>query len=161
MRKYLPFFVAAVLLVSVTQFAVAQDAHTVAGKTYNVFTSPSFTPPGTPPFNDCVRFGATTMEIEGCAGTTGTLSEFPIFGIPSLTLWIGFVPCEIAVPGGLNILWFGTSFDGSGLPGGLGQDTMSATGWGLTENSTFATEGKADPACTVLPAQSLGNRYSR
>ena len=82
--------------------------------------SQSFDSPPFDPARDCVRFTQTTVSTDQC-GDAGPLFEFPLFGVPGLSLWVGQIPC-----GGLNLVLFGTSFDGAVFP--QGGNVMSASG---------------------------------
>lgn len=121
----------------------ADEAQTVANKTYDFWVSPSADSPPFPAFHDCATFTTTTMSTAICGGG-GTLSEFPILGIPTMTLWIGRVPC-----GGLNLTFIGTSIDGTAI--GFTGNVMSASGLGITEKTTYGVHGVENSSCTVAP----------
>ena len=116
---------------------------TVANKTYEIFFSQAFDPPPFEPTHDCVHFTDTTMTTDEC-GDTGPLVEFPLFGAPGMSFWIGQVPC-----GGQNFVFFGTSFDGAGFPSG--GNVMAGTAVGITQGTTLAIEGFENSACAILP----------
>ena len=116
---------------------------TVVNKTYEVQLSRAFDPPPYVPTRDCVRFTDTTVSTDSC-GDSGGLTEFTFVGVPGLTFWVGYVPCS-----GVNLIFFGTSFDGAIFP--LGGNVMSATVVGLNPGFTMALEGFENPACTIVP----------
>ena len=109
----------------------AGTAQTVANKTYEIWFSGSLFPTL---LQDCWHFTATTMTTDQC-GDSGPLVEFPLFGVPGMSLWIGQVPCQ-----GQNLVFFGTSYDGAVFP--FGGNVVSATGF------TLAAEGFENPACS-------------
>ena len=121
----------------------AESPRTVVNRTYEVQLSRAFDPPPYLPRRDCVRFTDTTMSTDSC-GDTGLLAEFTFVGVPGLTFWIGHVPCS-----GVNLIFFGTSFDGAVSP--LGGNVMSATVVGLNPGFTMALEGFENPNCTIVP----------
>ena len=114
-------------------------AQTVANKTYEVWMSQGSDTPPFVPGRDCVRFTATTIASDAC-GDMGPFVEFPLLSTPGLTLWVGQVACQ-----GANLVYFGTSFDGTVLPSG--GNVMSASVVGTTQGATLALEGFENPAC--------------
>ena len=70
----------------------AGTAQSVANKTYEIWFSQAFDLPPFLPSRDCWRFTDTTVTTDQC-GDVGPLVEFPLFGVPGLSLWIGQVPC--------------------------------------------------------------------
>ena len=66
------------------------NAQTVANKTYEIWFSGSLGVPGAFPQSDCWHFTSTTMTTDQC-GDSGPLVEFPLFGVPGMSLWIGQV----------------------------------------------------------------------
>ena len=121
----------------------AGTAQSVANKTYETWFSQAFDLPPFLPSRDCWRFTDTTVTTDQC-GDVGPLVEFPLFGVPGLSLWIGQVPC-----GGQNLVFFGTSFDGAIFP--FGGNVVSATAVGLTQGFTVAGEGFENPNCSIFP----------
>ena len=119
------------------------NAQTVANKTYEIWFSGSLGVPGAFPQSDCWHFTSTTMTTDQC-GDSGPLVEFPLFGVPGMSLWIGQVPCQ-----GQNLVFFGTSYDGAIFP--FGGNVVSATGIGLTLGLTLAAEGFENPSCSTVP----------
>ena len=121
----------------------AGRAQTVANKTYEIWFSESLSGPGPFPQQDCWHFTDTTMTTDRC-GDSGPLVEFPLFGAPGMSLWIGQVPC-----GGQNLVFFGTSYDGAVFP--FGGNVVSGTGLSLTLGLTLAAEGFENPSCSSVP----------
>jgi hypothetical protein len=136
------------------QPVAAQNAKAsrVAGRVYDVWVVQSFAPPGTPPFHDCARFTTNTMCLDQC-GDCGPMVENPPGGAG--TLWQGVVPC-----GGLNLVFFGTSFDG--FPASpASKPAMGGTGLSLTEQTTFGVGGMENPACTLSGGRSSRAPYAK
>lgn len=125
------------------QLGPSGTTQTVANKTYEVWSSQSLDLPPFEPVRDCVRFTDSTISTDGC-GDSGPLGEFPLFGVPGLSLWIGHVPCS-----GQDVVYFGTSFDGTVLP--FDASVMSATAVGVTDEFTLALEGFENPSCSIAP----------
>jgi hypothetical protein len=145
------FLGCAVILFSASP-ATAQSASSVANKTFTTWTSQSFSAPPFAPFQDCYRFTATTVDIDGCPGT-GRLLEIPLFGSPILSLWIGSGMC---LDNGLNLTAVGTSIDGSAF------GAVDAMGGFLLESvnvATFGIEGMFDPGCVLPSSAPATNPY--
>ncbi len=137
----------AILVLTLCAPALAADSSPskVKGKVFAVMVQPSFG--GGTTFADCFRFTDTTMAIDGC-GDSGPLVEVPLLGTtPFISLWIGSVPCS-----GLNLVFIGTSVDGSKLP--IGLDQLGGSAIGKAEGSTFSALGTAVASC---PASSVKN----
>ena len=118
-------------------------AGAVANKTYEVWFSQSLDSPPFSPMRDCVRFTGTTISSDSC-GDTEPLVDFPLFGVPGLSLWIGYVPY-----GGSNLIFFGTSFDGAAFP--QGGNVMSASIISASQGFTLGMEGFENPSCSIAP----------
>ena len=138
------------LAVSFGSVAGATDSNVVAGRTFSVWVSPSFGVSPYAPFQDCARFSANQMCLDGC-GDCGALVEAPLVP-PLINLWVGQVPC-----GTLNLVWVGTSIDLAAAPDGA--NVMSASGLSATSAISYAMEGVEDPNC-VLPAGPTAGSYS-
>jgi hypothetical protein len=139
---------AAVLATAVPASAVP---HTVTNKVYDAWVVTSFNPADTAPFHDCARFTANTMCLDQC-GDCGALTEAPLGGGATGTIWHGKVPCA-----GLNLEFLGTAVDGIS---GIG--TMGASGIGHSQSSNFGLTGAQNSACALaVPANSAKNPYNR
>lgn len=145
------------LSIAVTGTVNAQeDWSTVKNKTYDIWVSPSFGVPPHQPFHDCARFTSTTITIDGCpSGNTGPLTEVNL-SVPVATVWIGQVPCD-----GLDLVFFGTSWDTGILPSGL--DMMGASGLATSPTSasySYGMEGVRNENCTVQVQSSGSSPYA-
>lgn len=109
----------------------------VAGKTYDLWMS--FAPGlSTPPQHTCVRFTATTIQVDACGAGAGLLSETSVG--PVSTTWNGQVPC-----GGLNVTFFGSAIDG--LLVGLQVNVLAALVISEPGRLAIGMEGVENPAC--------------
>ena len=143
-RNIVNFLPLAALIFALTASATAAGPSSVAGKVYDLYVSQSFAPPPFPPFHDCARFTETQMCLDAC-GDCGALTIFPMGAEnPNGALWIGSVPC-----GGLNLIAFGTSVDGAGLPGNSGGNVLGAVFVGTIQGTTFGAEGVENRACSL------------
>ena len=104
------------------------------------------------PFQDCLHFNENTMFTAGCGDQAGPLSQFPLFGIGGLQLWIGQIPCQSQ-----NLLFIGTSFAGESLP--FGGNAIAASIIGLSQGITLGLEGFETTEGADVPA-SQGNPYA-
>jgi hypothetical protein len=160
LRKRDVLLIVSMLVLAVTALAADPPAATpvpmtVKGKVYDVWVSQSFAPPPREPFHDCARFTETQMCLDQC-GDCGVLQEYPVFGTPQFTFWIGRVPC-----GDLNLVFVGTSHDGLPGPGGMPVPVMGASAVGTTQGSSFGVEGTANMSCAVNPTSRTSKPYSR
>ena len=119
------------------------EAQTVGNTTFEVWMSQGSDAPPFVPGRDCVRFTAFTIASDAC-GDRGPFVESTLLSTPGLTFWVGQVPCQ-----GANLVYFGTSFNGTGLP--FGGNVMSASVVGLSQGSTLALEGFENPSCSIVP----------
>jgi hypothetical protein len=129
-------------------FLAGPSSADVAGKSYTIWVSASFTGPPFTPFQECARFTATELTIAGCG--TGPYAE--VGGVvPGLDpQFVALVDCGFS-----QFLWLGKSVDGAAF--GFGGNTMGANVLGLAELSAFGAEGLEDRSCLVAPAEAGGN----
>ncbi len=113
----------------------------VAGKTYDLWAS--FSPGLSPaPGHTCVRFTATTLQVDACGPQAGPLQEFPLPVEPPnvATTWTGRVPC-----GGLDLVFNGGALDGLVL--GYQANVLSAVAFSGPGRLAIGLEGVENPAC--------------
>jgi hypothetical protein len=114
----------------------------VAGKTYDLWMSVG---PGVsaPPGHTCVRFTATTMQVDACGPQAGPLLyDIPQPGVPlnAATTWSGIVPC-----GGLDLVFNGGALDDLAL--GFQANVLSAVAFSTAGRLAIGVEGVENPAC--------------
>lgn len=117
----------------------------VAGRTYDLWVSAA---PGVaaPPGHTCVRFTATTIQVDACGPEAGPLFEVPLPLEPPVdppqaaTTWSGHVPC-----GGLAVEFNGGALDGLAL--GLQANVLSAVAVSGPGRLALGVAGVENPAC--------------
>jgi hypothetical protein len=119
----------------------------VAGKTYDLWASSG---PGvsTPPAHTCVRFTATTIQVDACGPQAGPLAELPLLVVPPLpvvppgaaTTWSGIVPCQ-----GVDLVLNGSALDGRVL--GFQANVFSALAFSGTRRVAIGVHGVENPTC--------------
>jgi hypothetical protein len=113
----------------------------VAGKTYDLWVAAS---PGVaaPPWHTCVRFTATTIQVDACGPEAGPLSELPLPVDPpyAATTWTGHLPC-----GGLDLAFNGGALDGLVL--GFQANVLSAVVVSGPGRLALGVAGVENPAC--------------
>ena len=119
--------------------------------TYDTWSSSSLDIPPRGPIQDCVRVTESTISTDLC-GDVGPRFRVPLFGVPGLEFWIGQVPC-----GPLNLVFFGTSYDGDPLPHGA--RVLGASVIGLAQGTTLGTQGVENPNCS-LPGSVNATAYA-
>jgi hypothetical protein len=114
----------------------------VAGKTYDLWTS--FGPGlSAPPVHTCVRFTATTIQVDACGPQAGPLlyeTPLPVDPPNVATPWSGIVPC-----GGLDLVFNGGALDGLVL--GFQANVFSAGAFSRVGRLAIGVEGVENPAC--------------
>jgi hypothetical protein len=109
----------------------------VAGKTYDLWWS--FAPGvSAPPQHTCLRFTATTIQLDACGPQAGALTESAV--TPITTGWVGQVPCE-----GLDLALYGAAVDG--LMGGFQANVLAGVGLSTAGRLAISLEGVENPAC--------------
>jgi hypothetical protein len=113
----------------------------VAGKTYDLWASSG---PGvsTPPEHTCVRFTATTIQVDACGPQAGPLAELPLLVVPpgAATTWSGIVPCQ-----GGDLVLNGSALDGRVL--GFQANVFSALAFSGTRRVALGMHGVENPTC--------------